>query len=94
MSLSDKELLVLKQAIASRKMWRIMRIALIPVAVGAAAAALYLVSLPEFAHNRLATYLSGLLMLIAVGVTALLLSGWSDIKNETLIALLQNKQNR
>lgn len=93
MSLSDKELLVLKQATASHKVWRVARFALIPVAVGAVAAALYLVSLPEFARNQLTPYLSGLLILVGVGVAALLFSGWSDTKNETLIELLQNKKN-
>lgn len=94
MSLSDKELVVLKQAIASHNIWRVLRFALIPVAIGALAAALYLMSLPEFAGHRLTTYLSGLLLLIGVGVTALLFSGWRDVKNETLIALLENKQDQ
>lgn len=92
MSLSDQELLALRQAIASHKTWRALRFVLIPVALGAVGSALYLVSSPHFVQNQLTTYLAGLLLLIGVGLAALLISGWKDLTNETLIELLEKKK--
>lgn len=91
MPLTDKEQTVLKRAISARRAWRFLRFALIPVALAAVIGAFYILGLPELTRNPLTAYLAGLLLLMGVGLTAFLISGWSDARNETLIELLQRR---
>ena len=93
MSLTDKEKSILEGAVAAQRLWRLLRFALIPVALAAVVGAFFLLGSSDLTRTPLAASLAGLLLVIGVGVTALLVSGWSDDRHETLKKLLQNKQD-
>lgn len=91
MALSDSENKFLIRARRSHQLWKVVRVLLIPAAFVSVALGLNLAGTIEFSQNPLTKYLMGLLILIGVGILSLVITGWSDSTNRTLIALLEEK---
>jgi hypothetical protein len=91
MTLADPESVALSRARAAHKSWLVLRYALVLIAVASLALCLYLAGAVEFVGNPLKNYLVGLLLLVGVGATSYLLSGWFDSRTKLLIELLEAK---
>jgi hypothetical protein len=71
-----------------------VRVVLVPIALASIALGLYVAGASEFANNPLTNYLTALLLMIGVGISSILITGWSDSKNAMLIRLLKEKTSK